>query len=243
MRDYALTYTDKLPNYLCIQMTRRHYTPKDSRYRAEGSVIQEQLSFNDHIETYKVQLVNGQAVHKTHDELGGVRSSGEFGTMLNAIFAPASEAQFGWDHWGKWDGKPVYVFSYRIEKEHGYSMRDDDTKQHYTSAYTGLVYADTDTKTVVRVTLKTAEIPSDFPVREVSLALNYKPTEIAGQFYTLPFFMELDSHDNHGSAKNTEEFKMYQVYKADAVIKFEDSGPPAEDQKEEPAKPSVKKQP
>lgn len=244
VRDYALNYTEKLPNYLCIQITRRHYAPKDPRHRADGSVIQEQLSFNDHIETYKVQMVNGQSVHNvSHDQLGGVRSSGEFGTMLHAIFAPESEAQFGWDHWGKWDGRPVYVFSYRIEKEHGYSMRDDDTEKRYISAYTGLVYADTETKTIVRVTLKTIEIPPDFPVKEVSLALNYKPTEIAGQVYTLPSLMELDSTDIHGAAKNMVEFKMYQVYKADAVITFEDSGAPEEGQKEEPTKPPVKKKP
>jgi hypothetical protein len=244
MRDYALNYTEKLPNYLCIQMTRRHYDPKDPRYRTSGDVIQEQLSFNDHVEKYTVQMVNGKAAHNvSHEQLGGVRSSGEFGSMLHDIFAPQSETQFGWDHWGTWDARPVYVFSYQIEKEHGYSMRDDETSKHYTSAYTGLVYADQETKEIARITMKTVEIPAEFPIKEVNLALNYKPTTISGRVYTLPAFMELDSTDIHGAAKNTEEFKMYQVYTADAVIKFEDTGPPAEDQKEQPAKPPVKKQP
>jgi hypothetical protein len=238
MRDYALNYTEKLPNYLCIQITRRHYDPKNSKYQSSGDVIQEQLSFNDHVEKYTVQMVNGKAAHNvSHEQLGGVRSSGEFGSMLHDIFAPQSDAQFAWDHWGTWDSKPVYVFSYRIEKEHGYSMRDDETQKHYTSAYTGLVYADRETKEIARITMTTVEIPSDFTIKEVNLALNYKPTEIAGRFYTLPFLMELNSTDIRGAAKNTEEFKMYQVYTADAVLKFEDTGPPPEE------KPPVKKQP
>ena len=161
MRDYALNYTEKLPNYLCMQITRRRYDPKDPRYRASADVIQEQLSFNDHMEKYTVRMVNGKAVQNvSHEQLGGVRSSGEFGSMLHDIFTPDSEAQFGWDHWGTWDSKPVYVFSYRVEKEHGYSMRDDESKQHYTSAYTGLVYADRETKEIARITMKTVEIPA-----------------------------------------------------------------------------------
>ena len=231
MRAYALNYTEKLPNYLCRQTTHRHQESNDRRNLPENSVIEEQLSFNDHIETYKVRMINGKSVDNvSHDKLNGVRSSGEFGTMLHAIFDPDSEAKFDWDHWGTWDGRPVYVFNYRIEKEHGYTMRDDVTTKHYTSAYTGLVYADKDTKTIVRVTLKTVEIPADFTVKEVSLALNYKATEIAGQSYMLPALMELDSKLADSTAKNTAEFRMYQKYSADAVLSFDDD--PAEKKKQ-----------
>lgn len=242
MKDYALNYTAKLPNYLCVQITRRHYDPKDPRYRGGGTVIQEQLSFYEQKETYTVQAINGQSVHNiSHDQLGGVRSSGEFGSMLHNIFDPEDNAQFDWDHWGTLRARPMYVFAYRIEKDHGYSMRDDESKKEYTSAYTGLVYADQETKEIERITLKTVEIPRDFPIRDVALTLDYKPTTIAGQVFTLPYHYELDSDDVHGQAKNEAEFKMYQVYSADTTITFgDDSGPTPEDQlKEQPAKPPV----
>lgn len=241
MREYALNYTAKLPNYLCVQTTRRHYDPKDPRYRAGGDVIQEQLTFFDKKENYKVQMINGQAVHNiAHEQIGGVRSSGEFGSMLHNIFAPEDEAQFDWDHWGTLRGKLMYVFSYRIEKDHGYSMYDDESKKQYTSAYTGLVYADVQTKEIQRITLKTVEIPSDFPIRDVALTLDYKPTEIAGQIFTLPFHYELDSVHNRGNSKNEAEYKLYQMYGASSAITFEDSGPTPEDQlKEDPAKPET----
>lgn len=249
MREYALNYTAKLPNFLCAQTTRRHLDPKDPRYRAAGDVIQEQISFFDHKENYKVQMINGQAVHNiSHDQIGGVRSSGEWGSMLHNIFAPEDEARFDWDHWGTLRGRAMYVFSYRIEKDHGYSMGDDETKKSYTSAYTGLVYADKETKEIQRITLKTMEIPADFPVRDVALTLDYKPTDISGHIYTLPFHYELDSVHIRGNSKNEAEFRLYQVYGADTTITFEDSGPTPEDQlKEQPAqgekKPPVKKQP
>ncbi len=239
MKEYALNYTAKLPNYLCIQITRRHYDPKDSRYRSGGDVIQEQLSFYDKKETYTVQMINHQSVTNiSHDRLGGVRSSGEFGSMLHNIFNPEYDAKFDWDHWGTLRGKPMYVFAYRIEKDHGYSMRDDESKKQYTSAYTGLVYADKETKEIQRITLKTVEIPADFTVKDVALTLDYKPTEISGHVYTLPFHYQLDSDAIQGKSNNEADFKMYQVYGADTKITFEDSGPTPEDQlKEQPAKP------
>jgi hypothetical protein len=241
MKQYALNYTTKLPNYLCVQITRRHYDPKDRRYRSGGDVIQETLSFNDRKETYTVQMYNGQSVHNmSHDRLGGVRSSGEFGSMLHNIFIPENDAKFDWDHWGTLRGKPMYVFSYRMEKDHGYSMRDDEAHKEYTSAYTGLVYADKETKEIQRITLKTVEIPSDFTVKDVELKLDYKPTEISGHVYTLPFHYQLDSDDIHGKSNNEADFKMYQVYSADTSITYEDAGPTPEDQlKEQPPKPGA----
>jgi hypothetical protein len=245
MKAYALNYTAKLPNYLCVQITRRHYDPTDRRYRAQGDVIQEQLSFYDKKETYTVQMFNGQSVHNiSHDRLGGVRSSGEFGSMLNNIFDSEHDAKFDWDHWGTLRGKPMYVFAYRIEKQYGYSMYYEEGHKTYTSAYTGLVYADKETKEIQRITLRTVEIPSDFPVKEVDLKLDYKPTEISGHVYTLPFHYQLDSDDTHGKSANEADFKMYQVYGADTTITFVDAGPTPDDQlKEQPAKPVVKKQP
>ncbi|MGA3185793.1 MAG: hypothetical protein ABSF22_01670 [Bryobacteraceae bacterium] len=240
MREYALNYTSRLPNFLCAQTTRRHTDPRDPKYRPQGDVILEQISFFDHKENYKVQAMNGQSVHNiSHDQIGGVRSSGEWGSMLHNIFAPEDEAQFEWDHWGTLRGRLMYVFAYRIEKDRGYSMGDDETRKSYTSAYTGLVYADMETKEIERITLKTVEIPSDFPIKDVAITLDYKPTDISGHIYTLPFHYELDSVHIHGNSKSEADFKLYQVYGADTTISFgDDTGPPPEDQlKEQPAKP------
>ena len=127
----------------------------------------------------------------SHEQLGGVRSSGEFGSMLHNIFAPEDEAQFEWDHWGTLRGRPMYVFAYRIEKEHGYSMYDDEVKKQYTSAYTGLVYADVQTKEIQRNHAKDRGDPSRFSgSRGRTLTLDYKATEISGQVFTLPYHYE-----------------------------------------------------
>ena len=117
MKEYALNYTRSLPNYLCVQTTRRHIDPTVPGYRPYGDVVQEQLTFFDGKETYKVQMVDGKSVaNMSHEQLGGVVSSGEFGTMLAHIFDPESQAQFDWGRWTTLRGHRMYVFAYKVPK-------------------------------------------------------------------------------------------------------------------------------
>lgn len=231
MREYALNYTAKLPNFLCVQVTRRFYSDRDGRVPSNGAeVIQEQVNFYQHRESYKVQLRNGLAVQNmTHEQLGGATSSGEWGSMLNNIFAIQNGAQFDWSRWGALRGRTMYVFAYRIEKNHGYSMRDIKARTERTSAYAGLIYADAETREIQRITMKLVEIPPDFTVTHLQLRLDYKPTHIAGRIYTLPFNYELTSDDIDGRRQNVAEFKLYQVYGADTTLMFE-TGPTAKKQ-------------
>src|SRR5262249_50274614 len=81
---WALDYTKGLPNFICTQVTTRHVdtSGNETAWRI-ADTIQEQLSYVDGKENYKVMLVNNQAVtNKTHESLGGATSSGEFGSML-----------------------------------------------------------------------------------------------------------------------------------------------------------------
>src|SRR5580658_9691973 len=123
MKEYALNYTSSLPNYLCIQTTRRHIEPTVSGYRPYGDVVQEQLTFFERKETYKVEMIDGKSVANiSHEQLGGAVSSGEFGTMLAHIFGPETGAEFDWEKWATLRGHRTYVFSYSVPKSEGYSM-------------------------------------------------------------------------------------------------------------------------
>ena len=164
MREYALSYTKNLPNYVCVQTTRRRIEPTERGYLPQGDEVQELLSFVDGKESYKVEMVNGKSQpNLKHEQLGGVVTSGEFGSMLFNIFDPASGAEFHWDHWATLRGKLMYVFAYSVPKSSGYSMYHGESKREYTSAYQGLVYADVQTKIVMRIKMETAGIPADFP--------------------------------------------------------------------------------
>ncbi len=247
MKDYAANYTDNLPNYVCVQTTRRAITPTMSGYRAYGDTIQEQLTFFDHKESYKVESINHESVANIdHNQLGGATSSGEFGSMLSHIFDPQTGAEFGWDHWATLRGRRMYVFSFKVPKSAGYSMYHGESKREYISAYTGLVYADRETKAVMRIKMDCVGIPSDYPIHEVGLTLDYNPTKIGDQEYVLPFHFELHSKESIAIMKNEAEYRLYRKFGTTSEITFGNVDPTPEDQlKEQPAtaeKPPVKKQ-
>jgi hypothetical protein len=237
MKEYALNYSKNLPNYVCVQITRRRFEPTERRYAPQGDTVQEMLTFVDGKESYKVEAVNGKSEpNLKHERLGGVVTSGEFGSMLLNIFDPDSGADFHWDHWATLRGKRMYVFAYSVPQAKGYSMYHGESKREYTSAYTGLVYAEVQSKTVMRITMTTAGIPADFPIHEVSLTLDYSPTMIAGQEYVLPYHFELTSKESKADTTNRADYRMYQKFGAEASITFGDIEPIPEDQlKEQPA--------
>jgi len=245
MKDYALNYTKNLPNYICVQTTRRKIDPTLRGYAPYGDVIQEQLSFNDQKETYKVQMINHQSVANVeHNQLGGAVSSGEFGTMLHHIFDPDTGAEFDWDHWATLRGGRMYVFSFRVPKSAGYTMYDGETKREYTSAYKGLVYADRQSKVVMRIKMECVDIPSDYPIHEVGITLDYAPTKIGEQEYVLPFHFALHSRAAKAIANNDADYKLYRKFGAEATITFGDVEEIPEDQlKEQPATPDSKDKP
>ena len=72
------------------------------------------------------RLVTGMS----HDKVGGNRSSGEFGSMLEDIFDPSSNTKFEWQRWATLRGRRMHVFSFTILKPYSkYSIRDDASGQ------------------------------------------------------------------------------------------------------------------
>jgi hypothetical protein len=131
----------------------------------------------------------------------------------------------------------MYGFAYHIDKDHGYSMLDRETKREYTSAYKGVVYWDPEDNAIMRITLETIGIPSDFSIRQVSITLDYDLTKVGDQQFILPLHYQVDSVADKYSGSNEADFKLYRKYGAEATIKFGDTDPtPADQLKEEPPK-------
>lgn len=240
VRDNALNYSNRLPDFICLQVTRRYVDPRgqDAWYLVD--TINERLTFFEHHEDYKVVTVNNQVVNLGHFQLGGATSSGEFGSMLEEIFQPSSATEFDWDHWATLRGRRTYVFSFHVDQAHSkYSIYHQPSKLRIISGYHGLVYVDRDTLTVMRIKMQADTLPPSFPIQEVSQDLNYDYTKIGDNEFILPLKAELRSREGQYHIKNDVEFRMYRKFGAETSITF-DTTPeplPAEKTKEEPVKP------
>jgi hypothetical protein len=227
VRENALNYTKSLPNFLCTQVTRRFVDPSLKENWVPQDTIQEHLAYVDGHEDYKVISVNNKpAVNESHRKLGGVSSSGEFGSLLAEIFDPATEADFQWNRWATLRGRVTYVLDFRVEQSRSrYSILDEQLGREIISGYHGQIYADMETRRVMKITMDCDTIPADFRIREVRLTLDYAFENISGKQFVLPERVELRSKDDRMLSKNNIEFRLYRKFTTESSIIFDTPDP------------------
>src|SRR5882757_7643731 len=87
MKDYALNYTQNLPNFVCVQVTRQFVDPNaGDHYRSLGTILA-RVSYNEGREKYNVYSVRGRLVDTQMEGVtgGGAVSTGEFGSLMREI--------------------------------------------------------------------------------------------------------------------------------------------------------------
>lgn len=85
VRSHALTYTARLPNFICTQVTKRDSHRANTRltndsgvmspYYGASDAIVEKLTFFDQKENYEVVSINDKKTSETHGELTGASSA------------------------------------------------------------------------------------------------------------------------------------------------------------------------
>ena len=223
-RSYAMGYSKGLPDFLCMQVTRRYIDPSGLGFFGQLDVINARLSYFDQKEDYKVVSVNGRNVDTPMQRLGGATSSGEFGSMMRQLFEPDTMARFEWLRWATLRGKRNHVFQYYVAQPNSHWTINYQDKQQVTPGYRGLVFVERDTLTVTRLTLD-ADIPADFPVQEAQTILDYDMTDINGKGFMLPLKAEVRMREGKHLVKNEVEFRMYRKFGTDSTITFDTPDP------------------
>ena len=236
MKQYALSYTQNLPNFICVEVMRRYLDPNSGdHYRSLGNILAK-VSYNQGRENYKVYSVNGQYSEVSLEQAastGGAVSNGEFGSMMREIFEDKREAQFGWEKWTTLRGRRMAVFNYFIDSGHSdYSIEygSGAAEQHIITAYKGLVYADENTGEISRIKFVAVDIPRSFPVSAVTEILDYDLVDINGQQYVCPLMAKLYMTAGRDKTKNEIEFRSYRKFGTESNITYDlnPTAPPPE---------------
>ncbi|HYA18032.1 MAG TPA: hypothetical protein VEF06_11230 [Bryobacteraceae bacterium] len=227
VRDYALNYSKTLPDFISLQVTRR-YGDHNFKPGTEGSWspldrVAEKLSYFDQHEKYELISQNDNAMFgKTFENLDGAISRGEFGTVMQQIFDPASDGEFHWLRWGTLRGELCHVFSFVIDQPHSKSTIDyNHGEARANPGYHGLVYVPKGTTTITRITVVQDVAPS-FPLQDVTQTIDYAWTDISGQQFLLPWKSVVMMRHDRLADRNEIEFRGYRKYSADTSIKFDD---------------------
>jgi hypothetical protein len=241
-RELALGYTKRLPDFICLQVTRRYVDPAGLEMFHLLDTVAARLSYFEQKEDYKLISVNGNLTQSEFEKLGGATSTGEFGTMLREIFEPQTEAEFVWERWAKLRGKICHVYSFRVRQSKSKWHVSWQRQLEIVPAYRGLVYVDRDVPMVLRVTMEAENMPATFPIQEAKSMLDYDFTDIAGSPFLLPLRSEMRMRESKVLVKNQTEFRNYRKFGAEATITFDTSMEPIPEDKlkEEKIKPPGK---
>ena len=251
VRKWALDYSRSLPDFICLQVTRRALAAApgtkyggpadgDPVWREQDTLTM-RLSYFSQKEDYKLILVNNRYTTQDYRTLGGATSSGEFGSMLRQIFEQNTQAHFEWDHWATLRKRPTMAFSYRVHQSRSQWHVVYERSMDVVPAYSGLVYVDQETHQVTRITLHADDMPPAFAVKRAETVLDYDYTDIAGHQFLLPLRSETMLLAEGILSRNRTEFVSYNRYSADTVIKFDSINEtpealPDDKTKESPAK-------
>jgi hypothetical protein len=214
VRNYSKAYMESLPDYVCMQTTKRSAQPAGMNAWPSRDEVRELVTYSGHKETYEVQSVNGKPVHIDRSALRGNISSGEFGTLLERLFGPESAVQFGYERRTTLRGVQVDVFAYQVSSDHGYTLYSG--LQKYQSAWEGLIYASHADGTVLRIRMECTGIPFNFPVHHLNMTVDYGPAKIADRTYILPSHFDLTQESSGGVTVNHADYGSYRKFEAEA---------------------------
>lgn len=219
-RESALDYTRSLPDFICTEVLRRYDESKNKPI----DTLTLQLSYTGQQENYKLLTINGRPTFRSFDSVGGVITQGEFGSLLNEIFARRSEAEFAWDHGTTLRRRPAHVYTFRVTAARShYRMSAVGRAERYTSpvGQHGLVYVDSSTNRTIRIIAEADSIPADFPVHSATTTLDYDFVDIAGRQFLLPLRAEARMSTVDRQTRNEVEFHSYRKFGADTSITYD----------------------
>jgi hypothetical protein len=246
VKQYAINYTQNLPDFICLEQTRRYVDTTGRDAWRMMDILTARLSYFNQKEDYKLVSRNDKVITEaSYASVGGALSMGDFGTTMRDVFDPKSHASFAWERWTKLRGRRTHVFSFRVPLEFSrytieYQGEGKDDVQRITVGYHGSVFVDKELSTIVRIAQEAENIPPTFPVQEAKETLDYDFIKIGDSEFFLPLVATVRMHSGREWTKNEKEFRLYRKFSADSLIKFDDKDmPPLPDDKtkEQPPQP------
>jgi hypothetical protein len=221
-REHALDFAEELPNFIVTQDVTRYSREPGHRDWHLDDRLEIELTYRiGKGEDFNLLRINGKPATQTYSEIGGSISTGEFGSMLSALFAPQSKTQFKEVKHESFRGRPTVVYDFTVKRANSLSSLTDRTSgKKVIAGYSGSVWIDTETKRVLRIESSNDEIPAGFPITLSEAAVEYDWTTIAGERYFLPIHAEvlLGVDAQKFYTRNVIEFRNYRRFEAKIKI-------------------------
>ena len=215
-RRHALEYAKDLPDFIVTQIVTRYtQSPEAKDWRVKDKLELELTYEAGKGERYKLQRVDERPARQTYEELDGSTSTGEFATILRALFLPQTQTEFKEVKRETFRNRQAVVFDYRVKKANSNSVIEDkSSRQKIIAGYSGSVWIDAESARVLRIEESNEGMPPGFPVTLSENAVEYDWVTIGAERYMLPVSAEvLMGWDNLKMySRNVIEFKNYKKF-------------------------------
>jgi hypothetical protein len=224
VREVALEYSSKLPNFICTETVRRFVDRRHTETWSIRDKLTITVSFSGNHEDYKLLAVNDRRTSQALEDVLGSTSKGEFGSELRNIFRPESAAEFRWERWTRLRGRQTHVFSFRIDRRHSplsVRFRSGREQSLVNPGITGFVYIDDETCQVLRIMSEPDSLPATQRIVRAPSILDYDFVHIGRDVFLLPRRAEVRvTLRQRGQTRNVMEFENYRRFSSDAALKF-----------------------
>lgn len=224
--DAARVLHDRLPNYICRQVTTRH---AGTTIRGPWKLVdtfEEQLYYFNRQESRTLTAINGKPVKRKTRPRGGLQARNLFGGMLAGIFRPEAQAQFQSEGEDVIAGRRAIRIRYRVLRENSTwksSSGNPLRTRSYVRGFNGQVWADAKTLAVLRLTAQMEPEPGDPDfVGGTKLDMSYGFVTIGDAEHLLPVRSEVTLEVNKKPKRNTVEFSDFRQFTAESKIEFGD---------------------
>lgn len=220
-KEWAMTFTNGLPNYVCDQLTTRYIERSRATDWEPLDVISAKVVYEDGHEDYRDIMVGGKKTNKSMMDLGGTTSTGEFASTLHSLFSGQSRADFKLFESSSVGGNAASIYDFKV------GLRNSDWLikvggQELLPAYSGSVWIDKASAEVRRIEMQADNVPKDFPFDSIQMAIDYERVRLGSDEFLLPIHAE-NLACQRGlpiCTKNTIDFRDYHKFTGESTIEF-----------------------
>jgi hypothetical protein len=223
--DAALEFTETLPNYVCQEVIARTQSERQPADWRPIDVVSMDLVYENHKEDYRNIKIDGKPVNKSMEQMGGAWSTGEFGTILLNLFAPASQTEFHARRDDRIAGITARIYNFEVKRENS-NWNVHMGSQAFIPGYGGSIWIDPKNGRVLRIEMQAHGLPPEFPMDRVEEALDYQYVRLgSAEQFLLPVHSE-NLACQRGTplcSKNSIDFRNYHKYTGESTIEFHEA--------------------
>ncbi len=156
----------------------------------------------------------------------GAVQTGSFSTFLTSIFT-GDAATFSYNGDTALDGQPLVEFGFQVPREKS-NYIFGNRREHVTAGYEGAFLADPVSGDLVRLVVRTSELPASVGSCQATTTLDYTRVHLNDSDFLLPREASLDILNNDGAElRNRTVYSSCHEFLGVSTVSFDEPGPAA----------------